>query len=101
MEVLTMNNFREVNNDILKEWLMFREDDLASLKCDEDRKHFVYFDEIAENILKNVPKQNQNYVKSQLDRLNKNFMDYMCYWNEKYYRNGFCDGVELIIGCID
>jgi len=32
MEVLTMNNFREVNNDILKEWLMFREDDLASLK---------------------------------------------------------------------
>ena len=96
-----MNNLRKVNDDILKKWLMFRKDDLSSLTCDEDRKHFVYFDEIAENILKNVPKQNQNYVKSQLDRLNKNFMDYMCYWNEKYYRNGFCDGVELIIGCID
>ena len=41
-----MNNFREVNEDILKEWLMFREDDLASLTCDEDRNHFVYFDEI-------------------------------------------------------
>ena len=40
-------------------------------------------------------------IKSQLDRLDKNFMDYICYWNEKYYRNGFCDGVELIIGCID
>lgn len=47
--------------------------------------------------LKNIPKQNQKYVKSQLDRLDKNFMDYLCYWNEKYYRNGFCDGVEIII----
>ena len=94
-----MNNLRKVNDDILKKWLMFRKDDLSSLTCDEDRKHFVYFDEIAENILKNVPKQNQNYVKSQLDRLNKNFMDYMCYWNEKYYRNGFCDGVQMIGGC--
>lgn len=25
MEVLTMNNFREVNEDILKDWLNFRE----------------------------------------------------------------------------
>ena len=69
-------------------------------KLPEDKKHYIYFDEIAENILKNVPKQNQKYVKSQLDRLNKNFMDYMCYWNEKYYRNGFCDGVELISICL-
>ena len=73
-----MNNFREVNNDILKEWLMFREDDLASLKCDEDRKHFVYFDEISKNILRNI-----------------------FYWNEKYYRNGFVDGVQLIGGCFE
>ena len=39
-----MNNLREVNDDILKDWLMFREDDLCSLTCDEDRKHFVYFE---------------------------------------------------------
>ena len=63
-----MNNFREVNEDILKEWLMFREDDLASLKCDEDRKHFVYFDEISANILRNVPKENKKYVQKQLNR---------------------------------
>ena len=78
---------------------MFIEEDLCPSTCYEDRKHFVYFDEIAENILKNVPKQNQKYVKNQLDRLDKNFIDYICYWNEKYYRNGFCDGVELICGC--
>ena len=96
-----MNNLREVNDDILKDWLLFREDEIASLKTDEDKKHWIYFDEISERILKNVPKQYQKYAKNQLDRLDKNFMDYICYWNEKYYRNGFCDGVELIIGCID
>ena len=42
-----------------------------------------------------------NNVKKQLDNLDENFMDYLCYWNEKYYRNGFCDSIELIIGCID
>ena len=62
----------------------------------EDRKHYIYFDEIVENILKNVIKKNQKYVKNQLDRLDKNFMDYICYWNEKYYGNGFCDVVELV-----
>ena len=55
-----MNNFREVNDDILKDWLLFREDEISSLSCDEDRKHFVYFDEISERILKNVPEQNVN-----------------------------------------
>lgn len=58
-----MNNFREVNEDILKEWLMFRANDLASLKCDEDRKHFVYFYEISANILRNVPNENKKYVQ--------------------------------------
>lgn len=91
-----MNNLREVNNDILKDWLNFREEDLCSLTCDEDRKHHIYFDEISERILKNVTKQNQKYVQKQLD---KNFMDYIDYWNEKYYRNGFVDGVQLIMGC--
>lgn len=96
-----MNNFRKVNEDILKEWLMFREDDLSSLTCDEDRKHFVYFDEISTNILKNVPKENKKYVQKQLSKLDENFMDYIFYWNEKYYRNGFVDGVQLIGGCFD
>ena len=94
-----MSNLREVNDDILRDWLSFREEELCSLTCDEDRKHHIYFDEISERILKNVPKQNQKYVQKQLDQLDKNFMDYIDYWNEKYYRNGFCDGVQLIGGC--
>ena len=96
-----MNNFREVNDDILKEWLSFREETISGRLTKEDKKHYIYFDEIAENILRNVPKQNQKYVKNQLDRLDKNFMDYLFYWNEKYYRNGFVDGSQLVMGCFD
>ena len=66
-----------------------------------DIEHSIYFDEVAENILKNVPKQNKKYVQKQLDKLDDNFMDYLSYWNEKYYRNGFVDGVQLISGCIE
>ena len=95
-----MNNFREVNDDILRDWLLFREDEISSLSCDKDRNHWVYFDEISERILKNVPEQNKKYVRKQLDQLDENFMDYIDYWNEKYYRNGFVDGIQLIGGCI-
>ena len=72
-----MSSLREVNDDILKDWLLFREDELSSLTCDEDRKHWVYFDEISERILKNVPKQNRNYIQKQLNLLDDNFMDYI------------------------
>lgn len=40
------------------------------------------------------------YVKSQLEKLDDNIMDYMHYWFEKYYRNGFCDAVELLSICL-
>ena len=94
-------NFREVKDDLLKDWLLFREDELSSLICEEDRKHCIYFDEISANILKNVPKQNKKYVQKQLDKIDQNYMNYLCYWNEKYYRNGFVDGSQLVMGCFN
>lgn len=101
LEVYFMeNNFRENKADILKEWLDFREDTELAYLTEEDKKHYIQFDEISERILKNVPKQNQKYVKKQLELLDKNFLDYVCYYNEKYYRNGFVDGVQIIIGCL-
>ena len=96
-----MNSFREVNDDILREWILFREDVLSSITCDEDRKHWIYFDEISEKILRNVPKENKKYVQKQLEILDNNFLDYLGYWNEKYYRNGFVDGSQLVMGCFD
>ena len=96
---MKMVNFREVNDDILKEWLLFREEKISSLDCEEDKKHWIYFDEISDKILKSIPKNNRVYVKKQLDLLDNNFFDYISYWNEKYYRNGFVDGVQLIGRC--
>ena len=96
-----MNNFREVNDDILREWLSYREETELGYLTEEDKKHNINFDEIIENVLKNVPKQNKKYVKKQLDMLDKNFMDYICYWNEKYYRNGFVNGSQLVMGCFE
>lgn len=96
-----MNNFREVNDDIIKEWLEFREETAFCEMSPEDKKHNIYFEEVAEKILKNVPNKNKKYVKIQLDMLDQNFMDYLYYWNEKYYRNGFVDGSQLVIGCLD
>lgn len=96
-----MNNFREVNDNIIKEWLEFREENLLRYTTEEDRKHCIYFDEISANILKNVPKQNKKYVQKQLDKIDQNYMNYLCYWNEKYYRNGFVDGSQLVMGCFN
>lgn len=96
-----MCNFRKVNNDILKEWFDFREETYFCTINDEDKKYEINLEEIGDRILKNVPKQNQKYVKSQLDLLDKNFFEYITYWNEKYYRNGFVDSVQIIVGCIE
>ena len=96
-----MKNLREVNDDILKDWFIYRDKDISALKSNEDKKHWIYFDEIAKNILRNVPECNKKYVRQQLHKLDDNFLDYCDYWNEKYYRNGFCDGIELIVGCFD
>ena len=37
-----MSNLREVNDDILKDWLLFREDEISSLTCAEDKKHYRF-----------------------------------------------------------
>ncbi|MCI8362181.1 MAG: hypothetical protein HFJ41_03470 [Clostridia bacterium] len=96
-----MNNFREVSDDILKEWFDVRETTYLCYADKQDRENELKFDDFRESILNNIPKQNYSYVDDQLDMLYDEFMRYLTYITEKYYRNGFCDGVELIIGCCD
>ena len=97
-----MINFREVNdNDILKDWLDFREDTISSLDGEQDMKHWIYFEEIADKILNSIPKQNRKFVEKQLEQLDDNFFDSITYWNEKYYRNGFVDGSQIAMGCFE
>lgn len=97
-----MSNFREVNNnDILKKWYDCMEEAYLCYMTDEDTKHNLNFDRFSENVLKNVPKQNQKCIEKQLDLIYEDFMNYVTYITEKYYRNGFVDGVQLIMGCIE
>ena len=66
----------------------------------KDKEHFIYFEEISENILNNVSGNNIEYVKSKLEKLDDNILEYMHYWFDKYYRNDLCDDVELISVCL-
>ena len=94
-------SFREVNeNDILKVLFEARDEALDDTLNDEDKKHETLIDEISEKILKNVPKQNEQYVKKQFELLEDNFSNHTMYWQEKYYRNGFCDAFDLIKGLL-
>ena len=90
-----MNNLREVKDDLLKEWIEFREETALCEMTYQDKNYCIRFEEISERILKNVPEQNNKYVQKQLEELDKNYMEYLDYWNEKYYRNGFVDVIEL------
>ena len=97
-----MNNFREVNdNDILSDWISIREQESIGVLNSNDEKHSLYYDELFDKILNSIPKRNRQYVQRQLDKIDDNFTDYLVYWTEKYYRNGFVDGVQIFIGCFD
>lgn len=45
-----MGNLRMVKDNLLKNCLYFRDEDLCSLVNAEDRKHIIKFDEISDNI---------------------------------------------------
>ena len=96
-----MENFRNVNEDILKEWLEYRESTKFAFIDDEDKKHHIDIDLISEKILQNIPEHCKEYVQKQLEEIETNYMDYINYWNEKYYRNGFCDGMQLVMGSMN
>ncbi len=83
-------------NDLMKEWIIFRDESLCTL-TKEDKEHLIDFDKYSENILKNVSLNNKKYVQKQLEKLNDNYFDYIGYWNDKYYKNGFKDAMNLIL----
>ena len=89
------------SNDFFKEWLDFRQEEIETLSYKEDKEHFIYFEEITDNILDKVSDNNIEYVKAHFKKLDDNILDHMNYWFEKYYRNGFCDGVQLVGGCLE
>lgn len=65
--------------ELIDSWYEFRDEDISTLTYEEYRKHWLYIDEISKKILKNVPNKNKKYVKKQLEQLDHNFLDYICY----------------------
>ena len=94
-----MKKFEEVNNDILKDLFEIREETIGNNLSNEDKRHEILIDEISEKILNNVSGHSIEYVKKQLNLLDDNLFDYICYWNEKYYRSGFVDGMRIMKVC--
>ena len=76
-------SFREVNDDMLKDWLEFRDQTVLAYTTKEDKKHTIEFDEICEKILNSVPKQNRKFIQKQFNQLDDNLMDYISYWNKE------------------
>lgn len=72
-------SFREVRDDIFRDWLDYREGTELAFTNSEDKKHVILFDEICENILNNVSGSNYEYIQKQLNKLDDNFMDYVGY----------------------
>lgn len=64
-----MSNLRQVNDDILRDCMIFRDETISSLRTSEDRKHLICFDSICDSILKSIPKPNSPYVQKQLKKL--------------------------------
>ena len=75
-----MNNLREVKDDLLKEWIEYREETIFAIMNEEDKKHEIRYDEITEKILKNVFKQTAqvgSIVICSIDDLYLQFQMYM------------------------
>ena len=99
-----MNNIKSFDDEIINEWLKFREEKICSITKEEDNMYKINIEEISIKLLNLIPSNNKEMAKEQLDELNNSildFLDYLYYWNEKYYRNGFVDGSQLVMGCFE
>ena len=94
-----MNDLDDRTNDIIKDWLEFREDEINSHPDSNEKKYYSCIEEISENILSAVSDINSEFVRSQLEQSDNNYMDYMGVWCHKYYRSGFSDGMKIVAGC--
>lgn len=94
-----MNDLDVRTNDIIQNWLEFREDEINSNPDSNEKEYYSILEEISDNILSAVSEINYEYVKSQLEKLDDNYMDYMGAWCHKYYKSGFSDGMKIVSGC--
>lgn len=97
------NNMNKDNNndELLQDWMEFKFEKLESNLTDEDRKHALNYDTFCDKILDVILDKDSDYVSDILDDFREELLNYSIYWNEKYYRCGFCDGSQLVMGCFE
>ncbi len=93
-----MCNNLNCDDNLLQDWLDFRSEELETNLSDEDKSHFLKFDDFYDKIIDVTLDTKKDYVSNVLNDLRDDFMQYCIYWNEKYYKTGFSDGVKLIGG---
>ena len=89
------NNLNDADN-LLQDWLDFRSEELETNLSDEDKNHFLKFDDFYDKIVDVTLDTKKDYVSDLLNGLRNDFMQYCIYWNEKYYKTGFSDGIKLL-----
>ena len=94
-----MNDLDVRTNDIIQNWLEFREDEINSNPDSNEKEYYSILEEISDNILSAVSEINYEYVRSQLEKLDDNYMDYMGAWCHRYYKSGFSDGMKIVSRC--
>lgn len=91
-----MCNNLNCGDNLLQDWLDFRSEELETNLSDEDKNHFLKFDDFYDKIIDVTIDTKKDYVSNVLNDLRDYFMQYCIYWNEKYYKTGFSDGVKLL-----
>lgn len=90
------NKISENIDELFESWFELREDKLETL-TQEDKEHKRNTDVNVQNIIKNIPKENVDYVLEQLHIISDKLIDYSSYYNKKYYSTGFKDCFSMII----
>lgn len=83
-------------NDLLADWIIFRDEELTRL-TKEGQKHLLLFEEFEDKLLKSLPYKNREFVNKILEQIYDDFLDFCSYYNDKYYRAGFGDCLNLVI----
>jgi len=91
-------NKNELQN-LLDDWMNYREEELSTL-TEKDKKHLPGFEDRMEIVLQYVHSNNKKCVNELLEDMYNDLMDYSWYWDRKYYKSGFSDGIKLILSVL-
>lgn len=90
-------NLNDKDDELLKDWIEFRFEKLETNLTDKDKEHALNYDTFCEKILDVISDKDSDYVSDILDDFREELLNYSIYWNEKYYKTGFSDCLNLVI----